>query len=56
VVLNKIDRLILEMRLPPADAYLKIKHSLEEINGILNSAAFNHPEKEKYRVCLSSSF
>ena len=32
VLVNKIDRLIMEIKLPPADAYLKIKHTLEEIN------------------------
>lgn len=34
VVINKIDRLIVEMKLPPEDAYLKIKHTLEEVNGL----------------------
>ena len=29
VVINKIDRLIIEMKIPPEDAYLKIKHTLE---------------------------
>ncbi|WFD36955.1 hypothetical protein MCUN1_003847 [Malassezia cuniculi] len=38
VVLNKIDRLILELRLPPQDAYFKIRHTLEEINSIIGSA------------------
>ena len=32
LVVNKIDRLILELRIPPADAYYKIKHTIEEIN------------------------
>lgn len=32
LVVNKIDRLILELRLPPADAFYKIKHTVEEIN------------------------
>lgn len=32
VVLNKFDRLLLELRLPPSDAYLKIKHILDDIN------------------------
>ncbi|KAH9982276.1 Calreticulin family-domain-containing protein [Lactifluus volemus] len=32
LVVNKIDRLILELRLPPADAFYKIKHTIEEIN------------------------
>ena len=34
VVINKIDRLIVEMKIPPEDAYLKLKHTLEEINGL----------------------
>jgi U5 small nuclear ribonucleoprotein component len=34
VVINKIDRLIIEMKIPPEDAYLKLKHTLEEINGL----------------------
>lgn len=29
VLINKIDRLIIEMKIPPEDAYLKIKHTLE---------------------------
>ena len=32
VVINKIDRLILELRIKPADEYYKIKHTIEEIN------------------------
>jgi U5 small nuclear ribonucleoprotein component len=32
LVVNKIDRLILELRLPPADAFYKIKHTIEDIN------------------------
>lgn len=35
IFINKIDRLILELKLPPDDAYLKIKYTLEEINGII---------------------
>ena len=32
VVLNKIDRLVLELKLPPVDGYHKIKSVLDEIN------------------------
>ena len=32
LVVNKIDRLILELRIKPAEAYYKIKHTIEEIN------------------------
>jgi 116 kDa U5 small nuclear ribonucleoprotein component len=35
VVINKLDRLVLELRLPPNDAYHKIKHTLDEINYIV---------------------
>ena len=39
VVVNKIDRLIVEMKIPPEDAYLKIRHTLEEINGTFDKTA-----------------
>ena len=32
VVINKLDRLIVEMRIPPEDAYLKIKMLVDEVN------------------------
>ena len=32
LVVNKIDRLILELRIKPADAFYKIKHTIEEVN------------------------
>ncbi|ETN37431.1 uncharacterized protein HMPREF1541_08422 [Cyphellophora europaea CBS 101466] len=32
LVLNKMDRLILELKLPPADAYFKLKHVVEQVN------------------------
>ncbi|XP_035780282.1 116 kDa U5 small nuclear ribonucleoprotein component-like [Anopheles albimanus] len=35
VCINKIDRLILELKLPPQDAYFKLRHIVEEINGLL---------------------
>jgi U5 small nuclear ribonucleoprotein component len=40
LVLNKIDRLILELRMPPADAYYKIRHTLEEVNNFIRFAIF----------------
>eukprot|EP00613_Pedinella_sp_CCMP2098_P038485 CAMPEP_0171804652 /NCGR_PEP_ID=MMETSP0991-20121206/74235_1 /TAXON_ID=483369 /ORGANISM="non described non described, Strain CCMP2098" /LENGTH=997 /DNA_ID=CAMNT_0012417059 /DNA_START=82 /DNA_END=3073 /DNA_ORIENTATION=- len=35
VVLNKVDRLILELKLPPQDAYYKLVHTLEEVNTLM---------------------
>jgi 116 kDa U5 small nuclear ribonucleoprotein component len=42
LVVNKIDRLILELRLPPADAFYKIKHTIEEINTYIRSVYHIH--------------
>lgn len=35
VCINKIDRLVLELKLPPLDAYYKLRHIIEEINGLI---------------------
>lgn len=35
ICINKIDRLILELKLPPADAYVKLKFTLDQINNIM---------------------
>lgn len=37
LVLNKMDRLILELKLPPADAYFKLKHVVEQANTIIEN-------------------
>merc|ERR1711971_1437706 len=34
--INKIDRLMLELKLPPQDAYYKLRHIVDEINGLLS--------------------
>jgi U5 small nuclear ribonucleoprotein component len=35
VFINKLDRLVLELKLPPADAYFKIKHTIDELNLVI---------------------
>jgi U5 small nuclear ribonucleoprotein component len=37
LVVNKMDRLILELKLPPADAYFKLKHVIEEVNTVIEN-------------------
>jgi 116 kDa U5 small nuclear ribonucleoprotein component len=37
LVINKLDRLILELKLPPKDAYFKLKHVVEEVNSVIAS-------------------
>lgn len=36
LVLNKLDRLILELRLPPGDAYFKLRQTIEEVNTVIS--------------------
>ncbi len=36
-MINKVDRLILELKLPPQDAYFKLMHTLEDVNNIIRS-------------------
>jgi U5 small nuclear ribonucleoprotein component len=40
LVINKMDRLILELRLPPTEAFYKIKHTIEEVNTAISFVAF----------------
>ncbi|OTA05691.1 U5 small nuclear ribonucleoprotein [Trichoderma parareesei] len=35
LIINKMDRLILELKLPPKDAYFKLKHVVEEVNTVI---------------------
>ncbi|KYK57599.1 hypothetical protein DCS_04610 [Drechmeria coniospora] len=39
LIINKMDRLILELKLPPKDAYFKLKHVVEEVNTAIANAA-----------------
>lgn len=52
--INKIDRLILELKLPPNDAYFKIRHILEEFNRVLNEN--NHFNSEGKKNFASPDF
>jgi U5 small nuclear ribonucleoprotein component len=36
---NKLDRLILELKLPPQDAYFKLRQVIEEVNSALRAAS-----------------
>ena len=38
VFISKIDRLIVELKLPPADAYHKLRHTIEEINAVIEAS------------------
>jgi 116 kDa U5 small nuclear ribonucleoprotein component len=60
LVINKMDRLILELKLPPLDAYFKLKHVIEEVNTIIENTIPGRGESrrlspEKGNVAFASS-
>ncbi|KAJ5566993.1 hypothetical protein N7535_006299 [Penicillium sp. DV-2018c] len=60
LVVNKMDRLILELKLPPNDAYFKLKHVIEEVNTIIENILPGQGERrrlspEKGNVAFASS-
>ena len=56
-----MDRLILELKLPPNDAYFKLVHTIEEVNGIISAhcsaSGKLHPRlsPENGNVCFASA-
>lgn len=60
LLINKIDRLVLELKLPPADAYHKLRHTIEEVNNIIvnNTIGGKTPQRISplvNNVCFASS-
>ena len=47
LIINKMDRLILELKLPPTDAYFKLKHVVEEVNTVIENTLPGQGEKRR---------
>ncbi|KAL9079858.1 MAG: hypothetical protein Q9157_001260 [Trypethelium eluteriae] len=47
LLINKMDRLIVELKLPPADAYFKLKHVIEEVNTVIENTIPGQGEKRR---------
>ena len=47
LLINKMDRLILELKLPPNDAYFKLKHVVEEVNTIIEDTLPGQGERRR---------
>ncbi|KAK0057912.1 116 kDa U5 small nuclear ribonucleoprotein component [Biomphalaria pfeifferi] len=60
ICINKIDRLILELKLPPADAYFKLRQIIDEVNAIIGLYAEDDPNQMVSpilgNVCFASSY
>ncbi|KAJ2359477.1 hypothetical protein GGF43_000096 [Coemansia sp. RSA 2618] len=59
LVVNKVDRLIIELKLPPEDAYYKLKLTIEEVNNAIaacpHSDASMRVSPELGNVCFASA-
>ncbi|KAI9496059.1 P-loop containing nucleoside triphosphate hydrolase protein [Zychaea mexicana] len=58
LVVNKVDRLMLELKLPPTDAYFKLRHTIEEVNSIIKATPGGENIRlspERGNVCFASS-
>lgn len=60
LLINKVDRLMLELKLPPNDAYFKLKHVVEEVNTFIENTIPGRGEKfrvspEKGNVAFACS-
>eukprot|EP00842_Homolaphlyctis_polyrhiza_P004068 jgi/Hompol1/4662/HPOL_003823-RA len=55
LVVNKVDRLILELKLPPSDAYFKLLHTIEEVNSLMGEGSPHRVSPELGNVCFASS-
>ena len=47
LIINKMDRLILELKLPPTDAYFKLKHVIEEVNTVIENTLPGQGERRR---------
>ena len=47
LVVNKMDRLVLELKLPPQDAYFKLKHVVEEVNTVIENTIPGRGEERR---------
>ncbi|KAL6047985.1 U5 small nuclear ribonucleoprotein component [Balamuthia mandrillaris] len=57
LVVNKVDRLILELKLPPAEAYYKLRHTIDEVNTLLKTLPNSRTKRlspELGNVCFAS--
>jgi len=57
VCINKIDRLILELKLPPTDAYYKLRHIIDEVGYVaVEISAFSLFVIGMFQIVVGANF
>merc|ERR1712110_1148494 len=60
LLITKIDRLITQLKIPPVDAYYKIRHTIDDINRLIGDFSLDRArdamvEPNKGNVCFSAA-
>lgn len=44
LLISKVDRLITELKVPPTDAYFKLRHTIDEVNSLIQLHSGNNAD------------
>ena len=44
LLISKVDRLITELKVPPTDAYFKLRHTIDEVNSLIQLHSGSNPD------------
>ena len=48
LLISKVDRLITELKVPPNDAYFKLRHTIDEVNSLIQKYSGGNPAFQVY--------
>ena len=53
LLISKVDRLITELKVPPNDAYFKLRHTIDEVNSLIQLHSGNNADFQvSYCCCI----
>ena len=51
LLVSKVDRLITELKVPPTDAYFKLRHTIDEVNSLIQLYSGNNSDYQVGSCC-----
>lgn len=51
LLISKVDRLITELKVPPTDAYFKLRHTIDEVNSLIQLYSGNNSDYQVGCCC-----
>ena len=52
LLISKVDRLITELKVPPTDAYFKLRHTIDEVNSLIQLYSGNNPDYQVRKLLV----